>query len=184
MLSTAAFNALLKTLEEPPTHVVFVLATTHPHKVPETIQSRCQRFDFRRISIDDIAGRLRVIADGEGFDVPDAALTLMARHAAGGMRDAITTLEQLASFTGGSITSSTTIRNGTRFCAVDVRTASVRSVTCVDGVAADAEGNHRQRLSRHSRSKRSTGIGSMASSSLLLRACTSTARHRLVTRFS
>ena len=103
MLSTAAFNALLKTLEEPPSHVVFIMATTHPHKVPETIQSRCQRFDFRRISIDDIAGRLRVIADGEGFDVPDAALTLMARHAAGGMRDAITTLEQLASFTAGRI---------------------------------------------------------------------------------
>ncbi|MDR3687086.1 MAG: DNA polymerase III subunit gamma/tau, partial [Coriobacteriia bacterium] len=103
MLSTAAFNALLKTLEEPPSHVVFIMATTHPHKVPETIQSRCQRFDFRRISIDDIAGRLRVIADGEGFDVPDAALTLIARHAAGGMRDAITTLEQLASFTAGHI---------------------------------------------------------------------------------
>ena len=103
MLSAAAFNALLKTLEEPPSHVIFVMATTHPHKVPETIQSRCQRFDFRRISIDDIAGRLRLIADGEGFEVPDAALTLMARHAAGGMRDAITTLEQLAAFTGGRI---------------------------------------------------------------------------------
>ena len=103
MLSTAAFNALLKTLEEPPPHVVFVLATTHPHKVPETIQSRCQRFDFRRISVDDIAGRLRVICDGEGFDVPDSALALIARHAAGGMRDAITTLEQLTSFTGGTV---------------------------------------------------------------------------------
>ena len=104
MLSTAAFNALLKTLEEPPPHVVFVLCTTHPHKVPETIQSRCQRFDFHRIGIDDIVGRLRVIGDGEGFDVDDAALALIARHAAGGMRDAITTLEQLASFTGGEIT--------------------------------------------------------------------------------
>ena len=103
MLSAAAFNALLKTLEEPPSHVVFVMATTHPHKVPETIQSRCQRFDFRRISIDDIVGRLRVICTGEGFDVPDAALTLIARHAAGAMRDAITTLEQLAAFTGGHI---------------------------------------------------------------------------------
>ncbi len=103
MLSTAAFNALLKTLEEPPSHVVFVLATTHPHKVPETIQSRCQRFDFHRIGIDEIVGRLRVICDGEGFDVPDPALALIARHAAGGMRDAITTLEQLASFTGGTI---------------------------------------------------------------------------------
>lgn len=103
MLSTAAFNALLKTLEEPPPHVVFVMATTHPHKVPETIQSRCQRFDFHRIGIEEIVGRLRVICDGEDFDVPDAALALIGRHAAGGMRDAITTLEQLASFTGGTI---------------------------------------------------------------------------------
>ena len=104
MLSATAFNALLKTIEEPPSHVVFVLATTHPHKVPETIQSRCQRFDFHRIGIDDIVGRLRVIRDGEGFDIDDAALALIARHAAGGMRDAITTLEQLASFTGGTVT--------------------------------------------------------------------------------
>ena len=103
MLSAAAFNALLKTLEEPPPHVVFILATTHPHKVPETIQSRCQRFDFRRISVEDIAGRLSVICEGEDFDVPDAALSLIARHAAGGMRDAITTLEQLTSFTGGTV---------------------------------------------------------------------------------
>ena len=103
MLSTAAFNALLKTLEEPPSHVVFILATTHPHKVPETIHSRCQRFDFHRIGIDDIVGRLRLICDGEGFEAPDAALGLIARHASGGMRDAITTLEQLASFTGGKI---------------------------------------------------------------------------------
>jgi len=104
MLSTSAFNALLKTLEEPPSRVVFVLATTHPHKVPDTILSRCQRFDFHRIGIEDLIGRLRIISDGEGFDVPDAALGLMARHAAGGMRDAITTLEMLAAFAGGKIT--------------------------------------------------------------------------------
>ena len=104
MLSSAAFNALLKTLEEPPSHVVFVMCTTHPHKVPETIQSRCQRFDFRRISVDDIAGRLRYISDAEKIVVPDAALSLISRHAAGGMRDAITTLEQLAAFGGDSIT--------------------------------------------------------------------------------
>jgi DNA polymerase III subunit gamma/tau len=103
MLSSAAFNALLKTLEEPPSHVVFVTCTTHPHKVPETIQSRCQRFDFRRISVDDIAERLRYIADAEKIVVPDAALSLMSRHAAGGMRDAITTLEQLAAFGGDTI---------------------------------------------------------------------------------
>ncbi len=104
MLSTAAFNALLKTLEEPPSHVVFVMCTTHPQKVPETIQSRCQRFDFRRISVDDIAERLRHISDAEKISVPDAALSLIARHAAGGMRDAITTLEQLAAFGGDAIT--------------------------------------------------------------------------------
>ncbi len=104
MLSTAAFNALLKTLEEPPAHVVFVMCTTHPQKVPETIQSRCQRFDFRRLSVEDIADRLRFIAEAEGFKVDRNAFTLIARHAEGGMRDAIGTLEQLAAFTGGEIT--------------------------------------------------------------------------------
>jgi DNA polymerase-3 subunit gamma/tau len=103
MLSTSAFNALLKTLEEPPAHTVFILCTTHPHKVPETIHSRCQRFDFHRLSVEDIVSRLRHIADAEGVQVVDAALTLIAKHALGGMRDAITTLEQLASFTSGNI---------------------------------------------------------------------------------
>jgi DNA polymerase-3 subunit gamma/tau len=104
MLSTAAFNALLKTLEEPPANTVFILCTTHAHKVPETIHSRCQRFDFHRLSVEEIASRLRFIADAEHVTVDDGALSLMARHALGGMRDAITTLEQLASFTGGQIT--------------------------------------------------------------------------------
>ena len=104
MLSTAAFNALLKTLEEPPANTVFILCTTHAHKVPETIHSRCQRFDFHRLSVEEIASRLRYIADAESVTVEDGALALMARHALGGMRDAITTLEQLASFTGGQIT--------------------------------------------------------------------------------
>ncbi|MCX8006724.1 MAG: DNA polymerase III subunit gamma/tau [Coriobacteriia bacterium] len=104
MLSSSAFNALLKTLEEPPAHVVFVLCTTHPHKVPETIHSRCQTFEFRRLSVDEIAARLRHIADAEGVEVEDAVLTLVARHARGGMRDAITALEQLASFVTGPIT--------------------------------------------------------------------------------
>lgn len=103
MLSTSAFNALLKSLEEPPERTVFILCTTHPHKVPETIHSRCQRFDFRRLSVEDIVGRLRTISEAEGVDVPDGALTLIAKHALGGMRDAITTLEQLASFGGGTI---------------------------------------------------------------------------------
>lgn len=103
MLTREAFNALLKTFEEPPPHTVFVLATTDPHKVPETILSRCQRFDFRRISVEDLVARLRSIADAEDVSVPDAALSLIARHALGGMRDAIATLEQLASFGGGTI---------------------------------------------------------------------------------
>ncbi|MCE5203711.1 MAG: DNA polymerase III subunit gamma/tau, partial [Actinomycetia bacterium] len=104
MLSNAAFNALLKTLEEPPPHTVFILCTTHPQKVPETIHSRCQRFDFHRLSVEDITRRLRYIADNEKVQVADSALSLIARHALGGMRDAITTLEQLASFADGAIT--------------------------------------------------------------------------------
>jgi DNA polymerase-3 subunit gamma/tau len=103
MLSTSAFNALLKTLEEPPPKTVFILCTTHPHKVPETIHSRCQRFDFRRIGVDDIVGRLASISQREGITVEDGALPLIARHAAGGMRDAIGTLDQLAAFTGKSV---------------------------------------------------------------------------------
>jgi DNA polymerase-3 subunit gamma/tau len=103
MLSTSAFNALLKTLEEPPPKTVFVLCTTHPHKVPETIHSRCQRFDFRRISTEDIVTRLEYIAREESISVEAGSLTLVARHAAGGMRDAIGTLDQLAAFTGKSI---------------------------------------------------------------------------------
>jgi DNA polymerase III subunit gamma/tau len=103
MLSTSAFNALLKTLEEPPPKTVFVLCTTHPNKVPETIHSRCQRFDFRRISTEDIVERLQLIADAEKIAVAPGSLTLIAKHAAGGMRDAISTLDQLAAFTGKSI---------------------------------------------------------------------------------
>jgi DNA polymerase-3 subunit gamma/tau len=104
MLSTSAFNALLKTLEEPPPKTVFVLCTTHPQKVPETIHSRCQRFDFRRISTEDIVKRLDYIAGVEGIAVEPGSLTLVARHAAGSMRDAIGTLDQLAAFTGKSVT--------------------------------------------------------------------------------
>jgi DNA polymerase-3 subunit gamma/tau len=103
MLTREAFNALLKTFEEPPPNTVFVLATTDPHKVPETILSRAQRFDFHRISVEDIVDRLRAIAGAEGVCVPDGALTLIAKHALGGLRDAIATLEQLASFGSGTI---------------------------------------------------------------------------------
>lgn len=104
MLSVAAFNALLKTLEEPPEHIVFVLCTTDPHKVPETIQSRCQRFDFRRFSIDEIVGYLERICAGEGFEYEREALEYIAAKSAGGMRDATTALEQVAVYTDGKIT--------------------------------------------------------------------------------
>lgn len=104
MLSSSAFNALLKTLEEPPSHTVFVLCTTHPQKVPETIHSRCQRFDFHRLGAEDIVTRLTEIASAEEIKVAEGALTLIARHAGGGMRDAISTLDQLASFTANDIT--------------------------------------------------------------------------------
>lgn len=104
MLSTQAFNALLKTLEEPPEHVVFVLCTTDPHKVPETIQSRCQRFDFRRFSIEEIVGYLERICKGEGYEYEPEALEFIAAKSAGGMRDATTALEQVGVYTGGKIT--------------------------------------------------------------------------------
>ena len=103
MLTTAAFNALLKTLEEPPAHVIFVLCTTDPQKILETILSRCQRFDFHRIGNEDIERRLAYVCEQEGFDYDDEALTIVARHAKGGMRDALSTLEQLSVFGNGSV---------------------------------------------------------------------------------
>ena len=103
MLTTAAFNALLKTLEEPPAHVVFVLCTTDPQKILETILSRCQRFDFHRISNDDLVGRMRYICEQEGFAFDDEALEIVAKHARGGMRDALSTLEQLSVFGDGAV---------------------------------------------------------------------------------
>ena len=93
MLSPSAFNALLKTLEEPPAHIVFILATTEPQKLPETILSRCQRFDFGRIPIQQIAGRLKEASDASGANVTDGALMLIARAAEGGMRDALSILD-------------------------------------------------------------------------------------------
>jgi DNA polymerase-3 subunit gamma/tau len=102
MLSTAAFNALLKTLEEPPAHVIFVLATTEVHRIPETILSRCQRFEFRRIPLEAIADRLARIAEAESIEIEPDALELIARTATGSMRDAISLFDQMAA--GGSIT--------------------------------------------------------------------------------
>ncbi|NLI28832.1 MAG: DNA polymerase III subunit gamma/tau [Nitrospiraceae bacterium] len=98
MLSTAAFNALLKTLEEPPPHVIFVLATTEPKKIPATVLSRCQHLPFRRIALKAIVQRLRQIATAEGIDITDGALEMVARAAEGGMRDALTLLDQVTSF--------------------------------------------------------------------------------------
>jgi DNA polymerase-3 subunit gamma/tau len=102
MLSTAAFNALLKTLEEPPPHAIFVLATTEIHKIPPTVLSRCQRHEFRRLPVDAIVAHLKRIAKDEKLKVKDGALTVIARQATGSMRDAISLMDQLAS-TGEAI---------------------------------------------------------------------------------
>ncbi len=104
MLSTSAFNALLKTLEEPPKHLVFVFATTEPHKVPATILSRCQRFDFRRMQIADIVGRLKYIAEQEGMAVDEDALVVIAKKGDGSMRDSQSIFDQVTSFCGPSVT--------------------------------------------------------------------------------
>ena len=103
MLSTAAWNAFLKTLEEPPAHVVFVLATTEAHKVPATIIDRCHRFDFQRPSLEQIAGVLRRVAEEEEIEVPDAAVGMLARAATGSFRDALGTLEQLVTYGGNEV---------------------------------------------------------------------------------
>ncbi|MBR7113299.1 MAG: DNA polymerase III subunit gamma/tau, partial [Firmicutes bacterium] len=126
MLSAEAFNALLKTLEEPPPGVLFVLATTEPHKVPVTIMSRCQRFDFRRIGEDDIRAHLLDIAAAEGLAIDVAAAELIARRADGGMRDAISLLDQCAGCAAGA--------------PIDARTVSqVLGVVDADFLAAAAD---------------------------------------------
>ncbi len=94
MLTTEAFNALLKTLEEPPAHVIFILATTDPHRIPATIHSRCQRFDFRRVTVDEIAEHLALVAEKSGINADAEALRLIAIQAEGGMRDALSLLDQ------------------------------------------------------------------------------------------
>lgn len=106
MLTNSAFNALLKTLEEPPEHVIFILATTEAHKVPQTILSRCQRFDFKRIKPSDIILRMREIAHGDGYDITDEAYELLARLADGSMRDGLSILERVISACGSKITAS------------------------------------------------------------------------------
>ena len=111
MLSTAAFNAFLKTLEEPPHHAIFILATTEKHKLLPTILSRCQIYDFQRITIEDIVEHLRYVASQEGFTVDDDALNVIARKGDGGMRDALSIFDQVAASSGGNITYQTTIEN-------------------------------------------------------------------------
>ena len=107
MLSTPAFNALLKTLEEPPPHVILIFATTEPQKVPETVLSRCQRFNFRRIGVADIVGQLQVILKEKILEVEESALFLIARKAEGGMRDALSLLDQVIAFSDTDITDET-----------------------------------------------------------------------------
>jgi len=105
MLSQGAFNALLKTLEEPPSHVIFIFATTDPHKIPSTILSRCQWFNFRRISLADIITKLKMIAKDEGLNINDKTLNMIARSSTGSMRDAESTLDQIIAYCGKDITS-------------------------------------------------------------------------------
>ena len=104
MLTTAAFNALLKTLEEPPKHIIFILATTEPHKIPSTILSRCQRFDFKKISINDIESRIKHICKEEKIKIDEEAIDLIAKLSDGGMRDSLSLLDQLTAYTEDKIT--------------------------------------------------------------------------------
>ena len=103
MLTTAAFNALLKTLEEPPAHVIFIFATTEPHKIPATILSRCQRFDFKRVTSSQIMGRITEVTQAEGVQTDPGALALISRAAEGSMRDALSILDQVIAFSGKKI---------------------------------------------------------------------------------
>ncbi len=111
MLSQAAFNAFLKTLEEPPQHAIFILATTEKHKILPTIMSRCQIYDFKRMGVNDIVGHLKHVAEQENIKAEDAALNIIAQKADGGMRDALSIFDQVASFCGGNITYQQTIEN-------------------------------------------------------------------------
>ena len=104
MLTTAAFNALLKTLEEPPKHIIFILATTEPHKIPSTILSRCQRFDFKKISINDIKTRLIYICEQENINIEEESIELIGKLSDGGMRDSVSLLDQLTAYTTEKIT--------------------------------------------------------------------------------
>lgn len=135
MLSKAAFNALLKTLEEPPAHVVFIFATTEPHKVLPTILSRVQRFDFRRIETDEIVSRLTTIAQKEGITIDQESMHLIAKRADGALRDALSLMDQAVAFCGTSITYNAILD---AFHAVDVDDLFLFSGCLGTGHAADA----------------------------------------------
>ncbi len=130
MLSTNAFNALLKTLEEPPEHVKFIFATTEPHKLPITILSRCQRFDFKRVTLPKIISRLREIADKEAVVISDSALALVARKGDGSMRDSLTALDQVLAFCGNNVSDEDV---GTLLGAVDRRLLADLSAAVFNG---------------------------------------------------
>jgi len=111
MLSQAAFNAFLKTLEEPPAHAIFILATTEKHKILPTILSRCQTYDFNRISIPDIVRNLKYIADKEGIIIEDESLHIIAQKADGAMRDALTIFDQTVAFCGNNVDYNEVLKN-------------------------------------------------------------------------
>lgn len=142
MLSTGAFNALLKTLEEPPESVIFILATTEPHKLPATILSRCQRYDFKRISLQGLSKRLETIVEAAGIDYEPPALHLIARLAEGGMRDAISLLDQCMAMGGEKITRDDviTVSGLTSFETVNALTEALvdRDVSCALTVIGEA----------------------------------------------
>ena len=150
MLSNPAFNALLKTLEEPPERVIFILATTDPQKVPQTILSRCQRFDFKRISVSDIELRLKEVAHGDGIDVTEDGFRLIARLGDGSMRDALSVLERVAS-EGGQTISAAAINEilgiSTRDSVVKMSDALISSdasgiITVIDELMRDGKDLH------------------------------------------
>lgn len=133
-LSKAAFNALLKTLEEPPANVVFIMATTELHKVPETILSRCQEFEFRTIPLQKIFDRLKLIADAEKIDIDDEALRELARSGEGSMRDAQSNFDQVISFSADKITSGD-VTNALGFAGVEVLSKTIEAITNKDVMA-------------------------------------------------
>ena len=137
MLTKEAFNALLKTLEEPPAHVVFIFATTEVHKVLPTILSRCQRYDFKRIGLEGIVGRLTEIAQAEGIEVSPKALRLMAREAEGGLRDALSLFDQVIAFSGTSVSDEDVVE---ALGLIDRTLVSGLARSVLDGDAGDALG--------------------------------------------